>query len=104
MAASCRRVWDLETGDLDRRQQTRDDERARHQVLLLVGIQVGESANDDWRRGDTGQHRQGMLESEQEAQHDRDLVVEPKERLDFFGALHKWQTWGEQISIIIISK
>ncbi|KAG7867032.1 hypothetical protein KL918_003227 [Ogataea parapolymorpha] len=42
-------VRDLETGDLDRRQQTRNDERARHQILLVISTQVGESANDDWR-------------------------------------------------------
>ena len=91
--------------DLDRRQKPADYQRRGYQVLCLVSPQVSATLtgdNDRWS-DDSSQHRQRMLEAQQERQKYRHFVVETKEwsRFPTFG--HEWQIRLEQEGIIVIT-
>ena len=91
----------MEARDLDRGEDTTDDERRAHKVLLLRPNEVGRACEDDWRRYDTGKHRQSMLEAKEKRQEDRHAVVETEERRSSSLTLHERDLRLEQECVVV---
>lgn len=96
----------MEPGYLDERQDSRNDQGRRNQVLLGGRVQVGtgRTGENDGRRDDTSQHRQRVLESQKQCQEHRHPVIEAKEWGRLARFLHEWQVWGKEEAIVIVAK
>jgi len=95
----------MEPGDLNHGEKARNNKGSGDEVLRLLSRQVGTTSTgqDDGRRDDTSQHGQGMLESEQDSQHNGHAVVEAEERWWTIRLLHEGEVWPEKEGIVVVA-
>lgn len=82
--------------NLDRRQDTTDDQRSRDQILGDLGVEVGAAGDDDGRSDDTSQHGECVLKSEEEREENGHAILETEEGSALLGFLHEWQVGPEE--------
>lgn len=95
----------METGDLNARQDARDDQSRGDEILLLLGDQVGTSTATDnnGRSDDPSQHGQSMLKSKKHSKKDGHLVIETEEWTSLGALLHEGQVRSEQKGVVIFA-
>lgn len=80
------------------------DERCGYEILCDCGIEVECTTGNSKRGGDDGtNHRQGMLQTEQEGQEDGDFVVQAVERcfIVFVLAIERPYVWCNEVYVIL---
>ena len=96
---------DVEAGDLHGRQDAADDERGRDEVLGGVGGEVGAglAGDDDGRADDAGEHGEGVLEAEEEGEHEGHFVVQAKEGGCAPGFGHEGELGREEEGVVVVA-
>lgn len=94
---------DVEAGDLHQGQDARGDEGRGHEVLCGVVREVCDRGDDEGRRDDARQHRQRVLEPQQQPQQHGQLAVEPEEGLDLLLLLEERDLRGEEVLVVVVA-
>ena len=97
------REGDFETGDLDAGEEAGDHEGDGDQVLCVERVQVGVTGDQERWRAETSQHGKSVLQAEDQAEKDRDLVVEAKKGLLLLLS-EEGKRWGEQVRVVVVSE
>lgn len=94
---------DLEPGDLDAGEEAGHHEGDGDQVLGVEGVQVGVTGDQERRGAEAGQHGEGVLQAEDEAEQDGDVVVEAEERLLLL-LCEERKRWREQVRVVVVAE
>lgn len=96
---------DVEAGDLHRGEDAADDEGRADEVLGGGGGEVGAAGAGDDDRGadDAGEHAEGVLEAEEEGEHEGHAVVEAEEGGGAQGFVHEGEVGREKEGVVVVA-
>jgi hypothetical protein len=93
----------VEASDLNRRENTANDQRGRHQISLYLRKQIGGACQNDRRCDHTSQHRESMLKPKERGKKKRHLVIKAEEGRCSTVLLHEWKIGLEEECIVVFS-